>query len=61
MRAWGGIFREEAILMLRKFYIQQNVNGKSDGFQTLVKWLNNRQRRSPSQRRIANSTQKSNL
>lgn len=27
-RAWGGYYREEAIMMLRRFYLSENANGE---------------------------------
>ena len=61
---YGGLFREEAIMLLRRFYVQENDKGE---FLALICYFWSRrltvnlQRRSPSQRRTASSRRRSCL
>ena len=38
-QTYGGIFREEAILLLRKFYVQENDKGRSNPVHMFIYFL----------------------
>jgi hypothetical protein len=62
---YGGLFREEAIMLLRRFYVQENDKGEFSAvicdFERMSRLTAYSQRRSRSQRRTASSRRRSCL